>query len=140
MQIRKEKEEREKLEAATAEKAAEKDVLPSLNELTLSLSSPRGTLLKAQLTDKDVEILQLKDQVVKMYSKMTFLEAENDSLRKRLVTLEQQHLLLVQSGHVSDKGTGPLDPSQQESMEAELRQLREQNLQLKTTLKSILNT
>eukprot|EP01036_Dinobryon_divergens_P025923 gene25923-34517_t len=33
-------------------------------------------LFKAQLTDKDVEIQQLKDQVVNMFSKMSFMKTE----------------------------------------------------------------
>ena len=115
--------------------------------LLLSMSSPRSILFKAQLTDKDVEIQQLKNQVVSMYSKMSFLETENDSLRKRVVSLEQLQLQLqllqhkgVSTSAEDSSGQSPENPHDRiVVLEGEVRQLREQNAQLKATLKSVLS-
>ena len=113
--------------------------------LLLSMSSPRSILFKAQLTDKDVEIQQLKNQVVSMYSKMSFLETENDSLRKRVVSLEQLQLQLLQHKGVSASAEDSSSQSPENPhdrivvLEGEVRQLREQNAQLKATLKSVLS-
>jgi regulator of replication initiation timing len=106
-------------------------------------------LFKAQLIDKEVEIQMLKDQVVQMYAKMSFLEAENDSLRKRVVSLEQlQHTPAPgkSASSISEDGPGSGSGSSPEkardrivALESEVRQLREQNMQLKSTLKSVLS-
>lgn len=121
----------------------------------LSLSSPRSGIFRAQLVDKEIEIMSLKDQIVKMYSKMTTLEAENELLRKRTVVLEKgleetsihQPKLSAKEKEGDGGGGGLLLPSMQQEYEAkierlekEVQTLKDQNMQLKTTLKSILNS
>ena len=151
LQLKKEREEKEKERIEAEEKAA-----ASLSSTTLSksesvllsaLGSPRSSLFKAQLIDKEVEIQMLKDQVVQMYAKMSFLEAENDSLRKRVVSLEQlQHTPAPgkSASSISEDGSGSGSSPEKArdrivALESEVRQLREQNMQLKSTLKSVLS-
>jgi len=142
--LKKEREEKE-LKEAEQQQLLMKSSGPLVNTTgdlfsttNVSLCSPRSSLVRAQLVDKDVEIIYLKDQLVKMYSKMSFLESENESLRRRVVSLEQQQLNTSTNSASNNNMTNNSD-EKFEALGIELQQLKEQNLQLKSTLKSVLN-